>query len=142
MGRVLVFVTGVILFAAISVTCALAPDLPVLLAGRVAEGLGNVLMIPAAAVLVTEAFDPKDRGKAMGTYTILGSVFMVLGPIVGGPLVEYVSWRAVFVVKVRIDSLILLPKASRCLMRMLPISGGKSWTTRSAKRPEANCWKR
>ena len=42
----------------------------------------------------------------------------------------------------RIDSLILLPKASRCLMRMLPLEGGTSWTGRSAKRPEASYWKR
>jgi EmrB/QacA subfamily drug resistance transporter len=97
-GRVRVFVAGVLLFAAGSVTCALAPGLSVLLTGRVIEGLGNVLMIPAAAVLVTEAFDPKLRGQAMGIYSAVGSVFMALGPPIGGALVQSVGWRWVFLV--------------------------------------------
>jgi len=106
-GRVRVFVCGVILFAAGSATCAVAPDLTVLLIGRVAEGLGNVLMIPAAAVLVTEAFDPRERGRAMGLYTAVGSSFMALGPLIGGALVEYVSWRAVFLVNLPVAAIVL-----------------------------------
>ncbi|CAN5564030.1 MFS transporter [soil metagenome] len=108
LGRVRVLVTGVLLFAIGSIVCSVAPNLIVLLTGRVLEGFGNVLMIPAAAVLVTEAFDPKDRGKAMGLYTILGSVFMVLGPIIGGLLVEFVSWRAVFLVNIPIAAVVLI----------------------------------
>jgi MFS family permease len=108
LGHTRAFVGGVILFAAGSLTCALAPDLTVLLLGRVVEGLGNVLMIPAAAVLVTEAFDPKDRGRAMGLYTAVGSSFMALGPVLGGALVEYVSWRAVFLVNLPLAPIVLI----------------------------------
>ena len=107
LGRVLVFRAGVILFAAGSAACALAPALPVLLVGRVVEGLGGALMMPAAAVLVTEAFDPKDRGRAMGAYTAVGSVFLVLGPLVSGALIEYAGWRAVFLLNLPVAAVVL-----------------------------------
>ncbi len=67
-----VFVTGVILFALGSLTCALAPGLGELIAGRVLEGIGNVLMIPAAAVLATEAFAPEERGRVLSLVAALG----------------------------------------------------------------------
>jgi len=106
-GRVRVFTGGLLLFVVGSITCAAAPDFTVLLLGRLIEGVAAGLMMPAAAVLVTEAFDPKERGRAMGIYTGISSIFMAMGPIISGALVEFVGWRAVFLVSLPISVVVL-----------------------------------
>ncbi|MCE9567891.1 MAG: DHA2 family efflux MFS transporter permease subunit [Planctomycetes bacterium] len=107
-GRVRVFTGGLLLFVIGSITCAAAPDFTVLVIGRVLEGVAAGLMMPAAAVLVTEAFDPKERGRAMGIYTGISSIFMAMGPIISGALVEFIGWRAVFLVSIPISVVVLV----------------------------------
>lgn len=97
-GRVRIFRTGVAMFAIGSLISGLAVNLPMLLCGRTLQGLGNILMAPSAALLATEAFDPADRGRAMGLYSGLGSLAMVFGPIICGVLVQIGSWRWAFFV--------------------------------------------
>jgi EmrB/QacA subfamily drug resistance transporter len=107
-GRLPSFVTGVLLFVTGSVICGLAPVLPVLLAGRLIEGLGNVLMVPVAAVLASEALGPAERGRAMSIYSAAGGASMVLGPLIGGALAQSLGWRAVFFVNVPVAAITLL----------------------------------
>lgn len=97
-GRERVFRAGVILFAFGSLVSGLSVNLPMLLCGRTLEGLGNILMAPAAALLATEAFGPGERGRAMGIYSGLGGLAMVCGPIVCGALVQIGGWRWAFFV--------------------------------------------
>ncbi|MEW6254382.1 MAG: MFS transporter [Pseudomonadota bacterium] len=97
-GRKHIFQAGVVTFALGSLMCGLAGNLPMLLLGRTLEGLGNIMMAPAAALLATEAFGPSERGRAMGIYSGLGGLAMVFGPIVSGILVEVGGWRWAFFV--------------------------------------------
>lgn len=107
-GRLPSFVTGVLLFVTGSVICGFAPILPVLLAGRLVEGFGNVLMVPVAAVLASEALGPGERGRAMGIYSAAGGVSMILGPLIGGALTQSLGWRAVFFVNVPVAAITLV----------------------------------
>lgn len=107
-GRDRTFRAGVVLFAAGSLLSGLAPSLPVLLVGRMVEGLGNILMAPAAALLATEAFGPAQRGRAMGLYSGLGGLAMVIGPILCGVLVQAGGWRWAFFVNLPLAAATLL----------------------------------
>ncbi|WP_332118796.1 MFS transporter [Azorhizobium caulinodans] len=107
-GRARVFRVGVMLFAFGSVVSGLAVNLPMLLCGRTLEGLGNILMAPAAALLATEAFGPTERGRAMGLYSGLGGLAMVIGPIVCGAVVQVGGWRWAFFVNLPLALAVLL----------------------------------
>lgn len=107
-GRVRMFVCGVVLFATGSLICALSPNLAVLLCGRIVEGLGNVTMAPAAALIAADAFGPDKRGKAMGLYSGLGGLAMMGGPILAGALVQFGGWRSVFLVNLPLAAITLV----------------------------------
>lgn len=106
-GRIRIFVIGVTLFALGSLICAVAPNLSVLLCGRIVEGLGNVSMAPAAALLAADSFGPANRGKAMGLYSGIGGLAMICGPILAGVLVEAGGWRSAFLVNIPLGALTL-----------------------------------
>ena len=107
-GRDRTFRLGVMLFATGSLLSGLSPNLPMLLGSRVLEGLGNILIAPAAALLATEAFGPAQRGKAMGIYGGLGGLAMVLGPILCGALVQFGGWRWAFFANLPLAAVTLL----------------------------------
>ncbi len=107
-GHLPSFVAGVSLFVAGSLICGLSPNLATLLLGRLIEGLGNVFMVPVAAVMASEALGPQQRGRAMGIYSSAGGLSMIAGPLLGGVLTQYAGWRAVFFVNVPIAALTLI----------------------------------
>ena len=107
-GRANVFRVGVCVFAVGSVVSGLAPTLPLLLCGRTLQGLGNIMMGPAAALLATEAFGPTERGRAMGLYGGLGGLAMVIGPIVCGAVVQAGGWRWAFFVNLPLAVAVLV----------------------------------
>ncbi|HEY1918874.1 MAG TPA: MFS transporter [Streptosporangiaceae bacterium] len=82
---------GLALFALSSAACALAPDVAVLLAARVAQGAGAALIMPLALALLNAAFPPQQRGWAMGLYGSLTGLGTVLGPVLGGALTQVLS---------------------------------------------------
>jgi EmrB/QacA subfamily drug resistance transporter len=93
-----VFVTGVVLFAAASVWCGVAPGIGQLIAARALQGVGGAMLLPNSLALVSAHFPPEKRGRAIGTWSGFASMMTALGPVLGGWLVEHGSWRWVFFV--------------------------------------------
>jgi EmrB/QacA subfamily drug resistance transporter len=108
-GRRRVFRLGLVVFGAASVACSLAPSIDVLIAARVAQGVGGSMLSPVAlAIVVNVIVDPKQRAQAIGIWAGIFGVSMAAGPLVGGALVSAVGWRSVFSVGVPIIVVVLL----------------------------------
>lgn len=97
-GRRRLFLWGIALFAVASALCAIAPSLPLLLAGRALQGVGAAMLMPNSLALLGAAFAGEDRGRAIGTWAAAGAVAGAIGPLIGGWLVETVGWRAIFLI--------------------------------------------
>ena len=99
-GRIRILRIGLILFAVASIGIAVAPDPLFLIIARGLQGVAGALLVPSSLALITSTFDGKARGRAIGTWTGLTSVAMIIGPLVGGVFVDYLSWRFAFVINV------------------------------------------
>jgi EmrB/QacA subfamily drug resistance transporter len=95
-GRRHVFCIGVGLFAAASAGCALSPDASWLIAARAVQGGGAALVMPLALALLSAAFAPRDRPKALGIFAGVSGLGVSLGPLFGGAVVEGISWPWIF----------------------------------------------
>ncbi len=101
LGRRRMFVIGLIAFALASLAGGLAQDSVLLIAARVIQGAGAAIVAPAALSLITTSFpEGAERTRAIGLYGAISSVGFVAGQVLGGVLVEFTSWRAVFLVNV------------------------------------------
>src|SRR5215211_2064783 len=100
LGRRRVFSTGIALFALASVWGGLSPSGGQLIAARAVQGIGAALLVPNALAIIGASFREERRGRAIGTWTSLTSVTLILGPVLGGYLAENVSWRGVFFINI------------------------------------------
>ncbi|MBW3574020.1 MAG: MFS transporter [Actinobacteria bacterium] len=96
LGRRRIFVLGLAWFTAASLLCGLAPTIPVLVAARLAQGVGGALLTPASLAMLQTSFHPDDRARAIGAWSALAGVTTAVGPFLGGWLVEAATWRWVF----------------------------------------------
>jgi EmrB/QacA subfamily drug resistance transporter len=95
-GRLLVLRAGLVLFAVASVLCALAPVGWMLVAARCVQGVGAAFLVPSSLAILNERFTGESRAAAIGTWTALTGTAFVVGPPLGGVLVDALSWRWVF----------------------------------------------
>jgi EmrB/QacA subfamily drug resistance transporter len=100
LGRRLIFMAGLAGFGATSLLCALAPSSELLIVARTLQGAAGALLVPASLALITATFPAAERGGAIGSWTAWTGIAFVLGPLGGGAIVEYVSWRWIFAINV------------------------------------------
>lgn len=101
-GERRVFALGVAGFGVTSIFCALAPTIELLVLARALQGVAGAALTPAALAVIVSAFPPEERGKAVGAWTAWAGIGTVLGPVIGGQLVDQASWRWIFAINVPI----------------------------------------
>ena len=95
-GRRRVFEVGVVWFALASLVCGVAQNPSQLIAARAVQGVGAAMLTPGSLAMIQGAFAPEDRARAIGSWSGLGGIAAAIGPFVGGWLVQYATWRWVF----------------------------------------------
>jgi EmrB/QacA subfamily drug resistance transporter len=106
-GRRRVFLIGVAWFATASLVCGLAQTPGQLIVARGVQGIGGALLTPGSLALIQSSFRPGDRAKAIGIWSSLGGIAGLIGPVLGGFLVDAASWRWVFLLNVPVAVLVL-----------------------------------
>jgi EmrB/QacA subfamily drug resistance transporter len=102
------FALGVAGFGVTSIFCAVAPTVELLVVARALQGVFGALLTPAALAVIVATFPPDERGRAVGAWTAWGGIGTVLGPLIGGQLVDSASWRWIFAINVPLVLITLL----------------------------------
>ncbi len=99
-GRRRMFRIGLAGFGAASVACGLAPNMEILILARLVQGAFGALLVPGSLSIITATFEGEERGRAIGLWASGTSATLILGPFLGGFLVQSISWRAAFLINV------------------------------------------
>lgn len=106
-GRRRVFMLGVALFAAASIACALSHDVSQLIAARAVQGVGAAMLVPGSLALISASFAEDARGRAFGTWAAFSGITSAIGPLLGGYLIDHLSWSWAFAINVPLAALVL-----------------------------------
>lgn len=106
-GRRRIFAGGVLLFALASLWCGLAPDTEQLILARSVQGIGGALLVPGSLAIISASFSNKQRGRAIGTWSAFTAVTTALGPLLGGWMIEQLSWRWVFFINIPLAAIVV-----------------------------------
>ncbi len=107
-GRRRVFLAGAIVFVAMSAACAAAQDARQLIVARALQGAGAALLVPGSLALLGAGFPDDERGRAIGLWSAFSGITAAIGPVVGGFLVDHVSWRWAFLLNVPLGVVLVL----------------------------------
>jgi EmrB/QacA subfamily drug resistance transporter len=99
-GRRRIFAAGVAVFGAASVLCGLASSIGQLICARALQGVGGALLVPGSLALISASFPENIRGKAIGTWSGYSAITAAIGPVLGGFLIEHLSWRYAFLINI------------------------------------------
>jgi EmrB/QacA subfamily drug resistance transporter len=99
-GERRVFAAGVAAFGVLSLACALAPTIGVLIAARALQGAAAALVTPSSLAVIVAAFAPAERGAAIGSWTAWGGIAAIVGPLAGGGIIDRFSWRWIFALNI------------------------------------------
>ena len=99
-GRRRVFLVGLVGFGATSIICGLAPNMELLIVGRLLQGLAGSLLVPGSLAIITNTFEGAARARAFGLWAAVTAALGTMGPPIGGIIVELVGWRALFLLNV------------------------------------------
>ncbi len=123
-GRRRIFMIGVAIFAAASIACGLASTVQQLIAARTLQGAGGALLVPGSLALISASFGKEERGRAIGTWSGFSGITAAVGPVLGGFLVDYFSWRWAFLISAPIAMAVLW-----IAWRQVPESRGETRST-------------
>ena len=124
-GRRKMFATGLVGFGITSLVCGAAPTMEVLILARVLQGATGALVVPGSLSIITATFSGEERGRAFGVWAGASAATTIVGPLVGGVLVNTISWRAAFLVNLPLVAVALV-----ATIRAVPESRDASETAR------------
>ncbi|HET8701795.1 MAG TPA: MFS transporter [Nitrococcus sp.] len=101
-GRRRIFALGIVLFTAASIACGLATGATGLITARAVQGAGGALLVPSSLAIISAAFGERERGRAIGTWAAFSALTTSLGPVLGGWVINALSWRVIFFINVPI----------------------------------------
>jgi len=106
-GRRRIFIVGVVLFSVASLWCGLATSIGQLILARAVQGAGGALLVPGSLAIISASFTAQDRGHAIGVWSGFTAITAAIGPVLGGWLIERISWRAVFFINLPLGLIVL-----------------------------------
>src|SRR5947209_5179156 len=106
-GRRRIFAIGIAIFTLSSIWCGLSPNVLQLILARAVQGIGGALLVPGSLAIISASFSDEQRGRAIGTWSGFTAITSVAGPVLGGVLVQYASWRWVFFINVPLAAVVL-----------------------------------
>jgi EmrB/QacA subfamily drug resistance transporter len=107
-GRRRVFLLGIVIFAVASSLCGFAGNIRQLIGARALQGFGAALLVPGSLAIISNSFSEQERGRAIGVWSGFSAITTGIGPVLGGWLIEHVSWRAVFFINVPLAFVVIL----------------------------------
>jgi EmrB/QacA subfamily drug resistance transporter len=106
-GRRRLYTIGIAVFTAASIVCGLSPTIGFLIFARAAQGIGGALLTPGSLAIISASFRPEKRGRAIGTWSGFTTLTSVIGPVLGGLLIQTLSWRFIFFINVPLAAVTL-----------------------------------
>ena len=126
-GRRKVFAAGVTIFAGASAWCGLSRTIEELIAARALQGIGAAFLVPGSLSLISATFPQAQRGRAIGTWSGFTAITAALGPVLGGWLIQHLSWRWIFFINLPIAVIVLAISIWRVPESRRPGASGLDW---------------